>query len=86
MMGCLWPQRDSWDLFLVSSVLGSGVGRVSVPALRRNGNCPAGRPCRILFHTWLESSILQLPLVIFFDRHFSEFPSVIAAQQFTGNG
>ena len=33
-----------------------GVGRVSVPVLRRNSNCPAGRTCRILFHTWLEST------------------------------
>ena len=53
MVGCLWPQKLE-SVFSFQRVR-SGVGRVSVPALRRNNNCPAGRPYRILFHTWLES-------------------------------
>ena len=43
----------------------SVVGRVSVPGLRRNDNCPAGRPCRILFHTWLESSSSATSRILF---------------------
>ena len=38
---------------------------VSVPALRRNKNCPAGRPCKILFHTWLESSSSATSRILF---------------------
>ena len=60
MVGCLWPQRGQLgSVFSFQCLRLSGVGRVSVLA-RRNNNCPAGRPCRILFHTWLESSSLQL--------------------------
>ena len=38
---------------------------MSVPALRRNKNCPAGRPYKILFHTWLESSISATSRILF---------------------
>ena len=43
----------------------SGVGTVSVPALRRNDNSPAGRPCRIPFHIWLESSSSATSRILF---------------------
>ena len=49
---------------------------------KESNNCLAGRPCRILFHTWLESSgscFGQFPqsLVIFFYRPFPEFLSAM---------
>ena len=61
MLEGLWAIRkdvvDGW-LFAPTKRAGeihllklSGVGRVSVPALRRNDNCPPGRPCCTLFHT-----------------------------------
>ena len=36
-----------------------------MPALMRNNNCPAERPCRILFHTWLESSSSATSRILF---------------------
>ena len=33
--------------------------------LTRNDNCPAGRPCRILFHTWLEYSSSGTSRILF---------------------
>ena len=57
-----------WRMVYVGSATGicsqppmSKVRRVSVPALRRKDICLAGRACRILFQTWLESSNLRLP-------------------------
>ena len=43
----------------------SGVGRVSVPALRRKDSCPAGRPDMILFQTWLEDSNFATSIELF---------------------
>ena len=65
MVGCLWPQRELGSVFCCQCPRSSGVGMVSVPALRRNDNCPTGRPCRILFHTWLESSSSATSRILF---------------------
>ena len=57
MVGCLWPQRGQLGSVLsLHRLRFSGVGRVSVPALKRKDIWPAGRPCMILFQTWLEFS------------------------------
>ena len=37
----------------------SGVGRVSLLALRRNDNCPAGRPCRIFQFCNIQDLVLD---------------------------
>ena len=57
MVGCLWPQRGQLgSAFSFQHPRLCGERRVSVLAPKRNDNCPAGGPCRILFHVWLESS------------------------------
>ena len=57
IVGCLLPQRGQLEsTFNHHRLKLSGVGNVSVPALRRKDNCPAGRSCVILLHTWFASS------------------------------
>ena len=57
MVGCLWPQRGQLgSVFNLQRLKLRGVGRVSVPALRRKDIWPAGRPCMILFQTWFDFS------------------------------
>ena len=57
IVGCLLQQRGQLEsTFNHHRLKLSGVGNVSVPALRRKDNCPAGGPCVILLHTWFASS------------------------------
>ena len=51
MVGCLFPHNGHrGSIFSRQRPRLSGVGRVSVPALRRKDSWPAGRPCRTLPH------------------------------------
>ena len=57
IVGRVWPQRGQLGSILsLHRLRFSGVGRVSVPALKRKDIWPDGRPCMILFQTWLEFS------------------------------
>ena len=56
IVGCFLPQSGHLEsTFNHHNLKMSGVGNVSVPALRRKDNFPAGRPCVILLHTWFPS-------------------------------
>ena len=64
--GLFVPQRgQQGSVFSFQCLRLNEVGRASVPALRRNDNCPAGRPCMILFHTWFLSSSSATSRILF---------------------
>ena len=80
MVGSVWPQKGQlgWTLSL-HCLRFSRVGRVSILALKRKDILPDGRPCMILFQTWLEFSNSAtsriLLLIINFFRLLSWFPN-----------
>ena len=79
MVGCLFPHNGHrGSIFSRHRLRLSGVGRVSVPALRRKDSWPAGRPCRTLFHTlFTSSSSATDKILVWTDRPFSLTPWVL---------
>ena len=62
MVGCLWAQRGQLgSIFFCFQRVRCGVGRVSVPALMKNDNCPVGGPAGFSSTPGWNIPVLQLP-------------------------